>query len=148
MKCLLNKIIQRDRSSELQGAPFQLFRKDGSVLCILSARFVGLAGIGVTSRERTWAPRQQHLPETREGNQRMGPSRASRTAPNLAVLDPGLFSIVHKTLMFYMLFQKIDLFFYIPLCWPSGLAVWIWAEVLWLEFKKGKKKWQPRRWDF
>lgn len=53
---------------------------------------------------------------------------------------PASFSIVHKTLMFYMLFQKIYLFFYIPLCRPSGLAVWIWAEVLWLEFKKGKKK--------
>jgi len=44
MKCLLNKIIQRDRSGEPQGAPFQLFFKDGSVLCILSMGFVGTGG--------------------------------------------------------------------------------------------------------
>jgi len=106
MKCLLNKIIQRDRSGELQGAPFQLFFKDGNVLCILSTRSVGLGGSGPELRSG------RSLQKRPEGSEHASRSRASSMTLNLALLDPGLFAVVCKSLRFCTLFQGIWFFTY------------------------------------
>lgn len=46
------------------------------------------------------------------GSEHASRSRASSMTPDLAVLDPGLFSVVCKTLTFYILFQRIWFFTY------------------------------------